>query len=324
MSCTTIGSASLLHEVKRFIDNLEKDNPPPLYTLSPAEARKVLEHIQSKPMARREALIHDATLSVGPTGEVNVRIVRPVGAKGRLPVVVYYHGGGWVLGGKKTHDRLVRELACMTGAAFVFVEYTPSPEARYPVPFEQGYAALEHVGELAKEFSLDAERVAVAGDSVGGNMAIVASLLAKERGGPNILFQLLFYPVTDAGMDTESYSLFAEGPWLTKKAMQWFWDNYLPDADKRQAVTASPLRATAAQLANLPPALILTVENDVLRDEGEEFARKLDEAGVAATSLRVNGTIHDFAMLDALADTTSTRAAMAVAASTLRSALAQR
>lgn len=322
MSHVTTSPVKLLQSVQEFIDTLEKDNPPPLHTLSPKKAREVLESAQSGLTEKYEAWIQDTTLSIGPTGEVDVRIVRPLEAEGKLPAIVYYHGGGWVLGSKNTHDRLVRELAARTGAALIFVDYTPSPEAQYPVPLEQGYAVLEHIRDLAEEFELDAGRIAVAGDSVGGNMAIAACLLAKERGGPKIRFQLLFYPVTDDGMATESYFRFADGPWLTREAMQWFWNNYIPDPNRRRAITASPLRATADQLAGLPPTLILTAENDVLRDEGEEFAHKLDEAGVPVTSLRLNGTIHDFVMLDALAETPPTRAAMAVAVSSLQSALA--
>lgn len=324
MSHVTAKPANLLRDVRDFIDRLEKDAPPPQYTLSPEEARAVLENVQSGTAEMHEAWIQDTTLSIGPTGEVDVRVVRPLDAERKLPAIVYYHGGGWVLGSKNTHDRLVRELAARTGAAVIFVDYTPSPEAQYPVQLEQGYAVLEHIGELAEDFRLDAGRIAVAGDSVGGNMAIVAALLAKEWGGPKIRFQLLFYPVTDAGMATESYFQFADGPWLTREAMQWFWSNYLPDANQRRVITASPLQAMAGELAGLPPTLIVTAENDILRDEGEAFASKLDAAGVPVTSLRVNGTIHDFVMLDALADTLPTRAAMAVAVSMLQSALSLR
>lgn len=324
MSHLSSESPYLSRGIRAFIQAVEKENAPPLYTLSPAAAREVLEGVQSNPIEKFEVDLQSVILPVGPTGVVQTFVLRPPGVEGKLPVIVYFHGGGWVLGGLSTHDRLVRELCVRTDAALVFVEYTPSPEAQYPVPCEQAYAALAHLGQIADAYSLDSERLAVAGDSVGGNMAIVASLLAKERGGPKIRLQLLFYPVTDATMDTPSYEQFANGPWLTRRAMEWFWDQYLPDKSRREEVTASPLRGSAEELAGLPPALVITAENDVLRDEGEAFARRLDEAGISAACLRLNGTIHDFVMLDALAREPTTRAAMKVATGALKRALASR
>ena len=217
------------------------------------------------------------------------------------------------MGNEDTHDRLIRELAVGTGAAVVFPKYTPSPEAQYPVPHQEIWAILEHVAANAEHFGLDPTRIVVGGDSVGGNMAIVTSLLSKEKAGPKIGFQLLFYPVTDAAFDTPSYQNFADGPWLTKKAMQWFWDAYLPDQEKRDEIFASPLRAAKEQLSGLPPTLVITAENDVLRDEGEAFARKLDEAGVFVSCLRCNGTVHDFVMLDALAGSAPAKTALSLA-----------
>ena len=255
---------------------------------------------------------------------VRVRHYRPTGAVSPdedLPTLVYFHGGGWILGDKDTHDRLVRELAKGAKAAVVYPNYTPSPEAQYPVPLEQAYAAMLYIIEHADAYGLDPSRIAVAGDSVGGNMATVMTLLAKERKGPEIAFQLLLYPVTDANFDTESYRTFAEGPWLTREAMKWFWDAYAPDARRRGEITASPLRATPEQLAGLPPAMIITAENDVLRDEGEAYARKLIEAGVHVACVRYNNTHHDFMMLNALAETTPTRAAVAQAAAALKKML---
>ena len=265
--------------------------------------------------------MHDEDLPVGPTGKVPTRFIRPEGAGGKLPIVFYFHGGGWILGDKDTHDRLVRELAKGAKAAVVYPNYTPSPEAQYPVPLEQAYAAMLYIIEHADAYGLDPSRIAVAGDSVGGNMATVMTLLAKERKGPEIAFQLLLYPVTDANFDTESYRTFAEGPWLTREAMKWFWDAYAPDARRRGEITASPLRATPEQLAGLPPAMIITAENDVLRDEGEAYARKLIEAGVHVACVRYNNTHHDFMMLNALAETTPTRAAVAQAAAALKKML---
>lgn len=225
------------------------------------------------------------------------------------------------MGDKDTHERLVRELAQGAQAAVVYPNYTPSPEAQYPVPLEQAYAAMLSVLQRADDYGLDASRVAVAGDSVGGNMATVMALLAKERKGPRIDFQLLLYPVTDANFDTESYRAFADGPWLTRRAMQWFWDAYAPDETRRGEITASPLRATPEQLRGLPPALIITAENDVLRDEGEAYARKLSDAGVRVACVRYNGTHHDFMMLNGLAETTPARAAVAQSAAALKKML---
>ena len=304
-----------------FIDALTAQGGEPLYKLSYAAARKLLEDLQAAPVAKLPADVEEKILPVGPTGEVAVRIYRPQGAKKTLPVVMYFHGGGWVLGSKNTHDRLLRDLTNATNAAFVFVTYTPSPEGQFPVPIEQAYAATAYVAEHGKELSLDVTRLAVAGDSVGGNMAAAVTLLAKERKTPEILYQVLFYPVTDAGMDTASYQQFADGPWLTRPAMAWFWDAYAPNPSDRKKITASPLQATSEQLAGLPPALIIVDENDVLRDEGEAYARKLIAAGVEVTAFRALATFHDFAMLNPLAATPAARAAISLAAQKLSGAL---
>jgi len=234
---------------------------------------------------------------------------------------MYFHGGGWVLRDRDTHDRLVREIAVGAQAAVVFVDYARAPEARYPVAIDQAYAATRYVADNAAELGIDPLRLAVAGDSVGGNMAAAVTLMAKQRRGPNIAFQVLFYPVTDSGFDTPSYNQFADGPWLTKRAMEWFWDAYLPDPAARKQPTATPLNASLDQLTGLPEALVIVDENDVLRDEGEAYARKLSDAGVRVTSVRYNGTIHDFVMLNALADTPATRGAIAQAVGALRRAL---
>jgi acetyl esterase len=252
---------------------------------------------------------------------VPVRIVRPAGIVDVLPAVIYIHGGGWILGDRNTHDRLVREIAVGAGAAVVFVDYNRSPEGRYPVAIEQVYAATCYTIDHSADLRIDPSRLAVAGDSVGGNMAAALTLMARQRRGPKFTFQVLFYPVTDADFDTASYTRFAEGPWLTKRAMQWFWDAYLPDPAARKQPTATPLNASLDELAGLPEALVVVDENDVLRDEGEAYARKLSDAGVRVTSTRYNGTIHDFVMLNALADTPATRGAIAQAVDALKGAL---
>ena len=261
---------------------------------------------------------------VGPDGRTSIRVVRPAGASGTLPVVVYIHGGGWVLGDKETHDRLIRELAVGANAVVIFVDYDRSPESRYPTAIEQSYAVTKYVAEHPAEFGADASRLAIAGDSVGGNMAAVVALMAKERQGPSIIAQLLFYPVTDASMSTGSYAEFAEGPWLTKKGMAWFWDQYLPDASKRGDMHASPLNASVEQLSGLPQTLLIVDENDVLRDEGEAYGRKLAQAGVRVTSLRYNGTIHDFMLLNPITETPAVRAAVGQANGYLRNVFAAR
>lgn len=313
------GDVVLEPKTQAFIDSLA--GAPPIYTLSPADARDVLAGAQKGNVKKLTAIEEDKVLNIGPTGKTKVRVTKPAGAKGTLPVIIYVHGGGWVLGDADTHDRLVREIANGAQAAVVFVDYERSPEARYPVAIEQVYATAKYVTEHPKEFGVDASRLAVVGDSVGGNMAAAFTLLAKERGGPQIDQQVLFYPVTDANFETGSYNQFASGPWLTREAMKWFWNAYLPDEAKRREPTASPLQASIEQLNGLPPALIIVDENDVLRDEGEAYGRKLSQAGVRVTSLRYNGTIHDFVLLNAISETPAVRSAISVANATLRDAL---
>ncbi|MDX3066412.1 MULTISPECIES: alpha/beta hydrolase [Streptomyces] len=297
-------------------------NPPYLFDLGPVEGRKTVDEVQSGPVEAPEVTQEWVTVEGGPTGSVRARITRPAGADGPLPVVLYVHGAGWVFGNAHTHDRLVRELAVGAGAAVVFPEYDLSPEARYPVAVEQSYAVARWVTTEGAAHRLDPARLAVAGDSVGGNMATVLTLLAKERGDVAFAHQVLFYPVTDAAFDTPSYHEFAEGYFLRRDAMQWFWDQYTTDEKQRAEITASPLRATVDQLTGLPPALVITGEADVLRDEGEAYAAKLREAGVAVTAVRYQGVIHDFVMLNALRGTHAAEAAIAQAVATLRTALA--
>jgi acetyl esterase len=304
-----------------FIDALSAQGGKPIYELSYEEARKVLEDAQAGHVTALPADVEEKVLPVGPTGQMSVRIYRPKGAKAPLPVVMYFHGGGWVLGSKHTHDRLLRDLVTGTHAAFVFVNYTPSPEARFPVPIEQDYAATKYIAEHGKDFGFDTSRLAVAGDSVGGNMVAVVTQLAKERKGPAIRYQVLFYPVTDASLSQESYEEFANGPWLTRAAMEWFWDAYAPNREDRKEVTASPLSATTERLKGLPPALVIVDENDVLRDEGEAYARKLMQAGVEATAARFLATHHDFVMLNALAGTPASKAAIQLASERLIASL---
>lgn len=299
-----------------FIESLA--GAPPLYTMQPADAHQVLTGLQSRPVKLVDATIEDAVWPVGPTGSTRIRIVRPRRATGPLPLLMYFHGGGWVLGDKITHDRLVRELAHGVNAAVVFVDYINSPEARYPIQNEQAYAAMLYAIEHARALRIDPTRVAVAGDSVGGNMAAIITIMAKERRGPTIAHQVLFYPLVDYLSTRPSYIKFADGPWLITKTMKWMFD--LQGLNGTEDYHAFPLRASVEQLRGLPDALIVT-DDDILQDEGEEYAVKLGEAGARVTSVRYNQTIHDFAMLNPLSETPAARGAIAQAVTALRGAL---
>ncbi|MEV0791888.1 alpha/beta hydrolase [Kribbella sp. NPDC050459] len=290
--------------------------PPFLFQLSPEEGRKAVDEAQTTDYPKLPVDEEWVTAADG----TKARIVKPQGATGVLPVILYIHGAGWVFGDAHTHDRLVRELAVGAGAAVVFPEYDRSPEVRYPHVLEQSYAVARWIIASGKEHGLDAQRLAIAGDSVGGNMTAAVTLLAKERGDVKFVQQVLFYPVTDASFDTASYREFAEGYFLQLDGMKWFWDQYTTDENERNQITASPLRATTEQLQGLPPALVITGEADVLRDEGEAYAAKLLEAGVPTTAVRFAAIIHDFVMLDALRDTYAANAAIELAISTLRKA----
>jgi acetyl esterase len=292
--------------------------PPFLSELTPEMGRAAFEAIQSGPVNKLPVNIKDLTIEGSPSGKVSIRILRPKNAPATLPVIVYIHGAGWVFGSVHTHDRLLRELGVRTRAAVVFPNYSLSPEARYPIAIEESYAVLKWVAQHGVEHGMDPQKLAVAGDGAGGNMAAAITLMSKERGGPPIRLQLLFYPVTDCDFDTESYHQFAEGYFLRRDGMMWFWDQYHNNPNERKEVTASPLRASIEQLKRLPPALIITAEADVLRDEGEAYANKLREAGVRVTAARFQGIIHDFVMLNPLANTAATRGAIMLATAWLR------
>jgi acetyl esterase len=262
----------------------------------------------------------DLTLPIGPTGSVDVRIVRPLGASSALPAVVYFPGGGWSMGDRITHDRLIRRLAVQAEAAVVFVEYTRTPEARYPTQNEQAYAALIYVIEHASSLGIDSRAIAVAGDGAGGNMAAVITLLAKVRRGPRVALQILFCPILSANMTSGSYDRYADGPGLTALALQSFIRAQFP-TERLTDKTAMPLHATTADLEGLPAALIITAEHDVVRDDAEAYARNLMRAGVQVNATRYLGTIHDFVVLEGLADTFLTDAALTQACTTLKRSL---
>ena len=323
-SLGTFNHTGLEKHTQAFLDDLQQKGGPPIYTLSPEKARAVLSGLQASiPVKKLPAVIENRTISGGPSGQdISITIVRPAnGSNQTLPVVIYIHGGGWVLGGFDTHERLVRELSNKANVVIVFVNYTPSPEAKYPIALEQAYAATKWVAENGQSINVNSSRLAVAGDSVGGNIATALTMLAKERGGPSIRFQLLFYPVTDANFDTPSYMMYQNGYWLTRDAMKWFWSSYLTNQTNVRDPTVSPLKASLEQLKGLPPALIINGENDVLRDEGEAYALKLLEAGVPVGAVRYHGTIHDFVMLNPFTDDPAPRAAIEQASIMLKKAL---
>ncbi|WP_276380320.1 alpha/beta hydrolase [Flavobacterium sp. H4147] len=308
-------------EVRSFLNALNSGDGKPLEQLSVADARNVLVGAQKSVQVDYSG-IEESEKIISQNGlKVKIHITKPKGAKANAPVFIFIHGGGWVLGDYPTHRRLVRDLVVESGAVAVFPDYTPSPEAQYPVAINEIYAATQWVAENGKEIGVDGKNLAVVGNSVGGNMTAAITLMAKDKKGPHIKLQVLLWPVTDANFETESYNLYANGRFLTKNMMKWFWDNYLPDTAKRTEKYASPLQASLAELKDLPPALVQTAENDVLRDEGEAYARKLNEAGVPVTLTRYNGLIHDYGLLNPIANVPAIQTAVQQAAIVIKTTL---
>jgi acetyl esterase len=295
--------------------------PPFTYELPPDVSRKGLEDLQSGSELKPDADIADLTVDTGQTGTVKVRIVRPPNTVAPLPVLLYTHGAGWVLGSPDTHERLARDLAVGANVAVVLPHYDRSPEAKYPTALEQCWAVARWIVKEGADHNLDASSMVIGGDSCGGNLAAALTLLAKQRGEVTFAAQVLFYPVTDANFDTGSYLQFAEGYFLRRDNMMWFWDQYTSDAAQRNEITAAPLNATVDDLTALPPALVINGEADVLRDEGEAYGDKLREAGVPVTAVRYAGMIHDFVMLDTLRKTHAAEAAIAQASAFISSAV---
>jgi acetyl esterase len=314
--------SSLEPVTQHFVDTLATSGAFPFSARSALDVRAALTKLQSRPVGKPDASIEDTMFPVGPKGAVRVRIVRPKNNTEAMPVVMFFHGGGWVAGDVDTHDRLIREIAIAVHAAVVFVAFGQAPEAQFPLPVEEAYAATMYAVEHAASLNLDGSRLAVVGDGAGGNVAAAVAIMSKQRRGPKIVIQVLFYPPTAAEFVAASYQEWSRGPWLTQQDMQWLWDAYLPHMNGQVAVTAAPLNATIDELRGLPDTLLITAEVDVLRDEGEAYARKLLEAGVRTTCTRYVGTIHDFVMLNALADTPAARGAIGQANAALRSALA--
>jgi acetyl esterase len=277
---------------RALIERLDALGNPPYETLTPHEARRVyLERVPDLSGVAEPVARVDERVIPGRHGDVAVRVYRPSGDP-VLPATVYFHGGGWVLGTLDTVDTPLRALANRAGCAVVSVDYPLAPEHRFPVTAEEAFAAVSWVAQNASELGVDHTRVAVAGDSAGGNLATVAALLARDRGGPRLACQVLVYPVTDFRFDTASYSEYARGYLLTRDTMRWFWQQYVATEDDGAHPCASPLRAP--DLAGLPPALVVTAECDPLRDEGEAYAQRLREAGVAVTLSRYDGMVHGF------------------------------
>jgi acetyl esterase len=307
--------------VRKFLDALNSSGGKPIEQLSPKDARQVLTDAQNSVQVDLSGVEKSEKTISFDGSNLRLHIVKPAGAPANLPVFMFFHGGGWVLGDYPTHERLVRDLVVESGAVAVFPNYTPSPEAQYPTAINQAYAATRWVGEHGAEIGADASRLAVVGNSVGGNMAAVVSLMAKDKGGPRIAFQALMWPVTNANFDTESYEEFAEGYFLTRNMMIWFWDSYAKDPAQRREKYASPLLAPLEALQGLPPALVHTAQSDVLRDEGEAYARKLDKAGVQVMAVRYGGLIHDWGLLNPIATVPAVRTAISQVAIELKKRL---
>jgi acetyl esterase len=302
--------------VATILEALNAAPGPKLHELSPEQARSFFDQMQLPAPEVPLAKVEDVRLP-GPAGEIPVRIYRPE-ATGPLPVLVYFHGGGWVIGSIETHDATCRELAREAGCAVVSVEYRLAPEHRYPAAAEDCYAAVREVSERASSLGLDGSRIAIGGDSAGGNLTAVVAQMARDQGGPALRFQLLIYPVTDADFDRPSYRENASGYLLETVAMSWFWDHYVPDPARRAESYAAPLRA--ADLSGLPEALVMTAEFDPLRDEGEAYAQRLAAAGVPTIHRRYDGMIHGFFAMSAVVP--RARTAVEEAAAALRKAFA--
>lgn len=290
----------------------------PVESLPAAEARKVLVDVQAAVDVDLSG-IDESQHSIEADGRaLTLHLVRPHGSRGRLPFFVFIHGGGWVLGDYPTHRRLVRDLVVESDAAALFVDYTPSPEAKYPQAVEEIYAAMKWTAENAEELDLDRHRMAVVGNSVGGNMALAAALLAKKWHTPALRTLVLLWPVTSASPDWRSYALYGEERFLTASLMKWMFDQYTEDPKAREEILLSPINASPEELYGLPPTLIVVAENDILRDQGEAMGRRLDEAGVETTTVRFNGVIHDWGMLNGFAQLAPTRDLILFAAAVLR------
>jgi acetyl esterase/lipase len=298
------------HRIREFLKALNSGGGPPIETLTPSGARKVLVDAQTSVPLDLPACDIEAKTITQDGLEVSLTIVRPAGSKTKGPAFIFVHGGGWILGDFPTHERFVRDLVADSGFTAVFVNYTPSPEAHYPTAIHEIHAATKWVAAHGDEINVDGSRLAIVGNSVGGNMTAAVALMARHKGGPELKCQVMLWPVTDASFDTDSYLEYAEGYFLSRAMMKWFWDAYAPDQAKRREIYASPLQATEEQVKGLPPTLIQVAGNDVLRDEGLAYARKLDAAGVDVTTVRYENLIHDYGLLNAISQVPAVRDAL--------------
>jgi acetyl esterase len=308
----------LSKETKAFLALLNSGDAPPLEALPPLEARQVLVNAQTTVKVDLSGIDESEKTIITEGYSIALNIVRPEGVKGTLPVFMFIHGGGWVLGDYPTHQRMVRDLVVLSGFAAVFVNYTRTPDAQYPQAINEIYAATKWVAEHGEEIDVDGKNLAIVGNSVGGNMTTVTTLMAKAKGSPQIKLQILMWPIVDANFETDSYQQFGEKRFLTTSSMKWMYDLYTTNLEKRKEIYASPLQATIEQLKGLPPVLIQVAESDILRDEGEAYGRKLDEAGVKVTTVRYNGMIHDFGLLNGLAELPATRSLFVQTAAELK------
>ncbi|KQO20647.1 alpha/beta hydrolase [Flavobacterium sp. Leaf82] len=308
---------AISREIKVFLKALNSGGVP-LESLSPLDAREVLVGAQ-KSVDVDYSGIQESEKAIEQDGfTIKLNIVEPEGNKETLPAFIFIHGGGWVLGDYPTHKRMVRDLVVLSGATGIFVNYTPTPDAKYPQAVNEIYAATKWIAANGNEINVDGTTISIVGNSVGGNMTAVTALKAIENNGPKLQSLVLFWPIVAAKFDTDSYKQFGENRFLTTSLMKWMYDLYTTDPAEREQIYASPLNATLEQLKDFPPTLIQVAEADVLRDEGEAFGRKLDEAGVTVTTIRYNGTIHDFGLLNPLAHIPQTKSLFVHAAAELK------
>ncbi|WP_299106282.1 alpha/beta hydrolase [uncultured Tenacibaculum sp.] len=312
------GSYGLDPAVQEFLEAIHSYNGPPLEKLPLNIGRPAMENMQKDSTLTYDKVSFTKAIFKEENKEVNVVVVKPKKAKKLLPTLVYFHGGGWVFNSFETHKRLMRDIALKAEVAIVFVEYSRAPEASYPVANEEGYTATLFVSKHGKKYGLDSNNIIVGGDSAGGNMATAVSMMAKRKGFPKIQGQVLLYPVTDTNLNTNSYERFSKGHYLTRATMKWFWDVYAPKKETQILPTVAPLKASLEELQDLPQTLLITAEYDVLRDEGEAYAKKLRTAGVPVISTRYGGTIHDFIVLNPLRETVASKAAVAQISSFLK------
>ncbi|HEY4194801.1 MAG TPA: alpha/beta hydrolase [Mucilaginibacter sp.] len=296
----------LTPEVKDFLKALNTGGPG-LETLPYKDARLVLVNAQAGAKVDMSGIVESEKVINADGHTIKLNIVKPAAAKGPLPVFIFIHGGGWVLGDYPTHKRMVRDLVVGTGFAGVFVNYTPSPEGPYPQAINEIYAATKWVSAHGAEINVDGTKLGIVGNSVGGNMTAVVSMMCRDKQGPKVKVAVMMWPIVDANFDHESYKLYGADRFLTTPLMKWMFDTYTKDPNQRKEIYCSPLEATVDQLKGLPPTLIQVAENDILRDGGEAYGRKLTEAGVTATTVRYNGVIHDWGLLNALATIPQTR-----------------